>query len=180
MRLRTCAVWAVAIAMGTACHASTFFDQTVRVTHDAFDIGTVISGPFDSVVTAGIEVPSVLGFYSVDVSDANILLNFTQIGTGGTFSGGTFNGFHLFDLNGTIPTLLSVTILSTNVSGLDASRISFDANNVFVNFQGLFVDLASRVSLDVTAVPEPATLGLMGIALAVIGFRRRKLGPRPS
>ena len=90
------------------------------------------------MVGAAVEVPSVVAFYSVDLSDANAYLNFTQVGTDGIFTSAAFNGVHLFDVNGTISTFLSVTVNpATNVVGFNASRISFDANNIYANLQNL-------------------------------------------
>jgi len=174
MRLRALAVLAVGAALSISANATILFGQTVRVTHDAPSIGTPISGPFDAVVGPGLEVPSILGFYSADLSDTNIFLDFTQFpSASAAFSGAAFNGFHLFDLNSTIPTFLSATINSTNVAGLDASRVTFDANNIYINFQGLTVTPSSRVSVDITAVPEPRTLGSIGLVLAALALLRR-------
>lgn len=176
MLFRRLAVLAAVAGLGSPADAATLLGETVRVTHEYPSQGFIFSGggPFDVVVGAGVEVPNVISFYSVDLSDGNAFLNFTQIGAGGTFTAAAFNGVHLFDLNGTIPTFLSVTINpATNVAGFDASHISFDANNIYANFQNLFVNSSSRVSLDITAVPEPGTLESIGLALACLALLRR-------
>ena len=180
MRLRWLALLVAAAAFSSAASATTLYGHTVQVSHDDPVEGTFLSGPFDVVVNDTVEVPSLVGFYSADISDTNIFLDFTQFPvSSGTFTGDTFNGFHLFDVNGTIASFLTVTINNaTNVAGLDASRVSFDADNIYVNFAGLTVTPASRVSLDITVVPEPGTFLLMIPALAIfaaIRFQRRRL-----
>ena len=60
--------------------------------------------------------------------------------------------------------------------GFDASRVTFDADNIWVNWQGLAFDENTIVSLDITgsaAVPEPGTLSLLVLGLLATGLRRR-------
>lgn len=81
-------------------------------------------------------------------------------------------------MNGTIPDFTSVAInAATNMAGFDASRITFDANNIWVNWQGLPYDTNTIVSLDVNGgsdVPEPSTMLLVGLgAVAILASRRR-------
>jgi len=85
------------------------------------------------------------------------------------------NGFRITDVNGTIDDFVGVSINpATNMAGLDASRISFDADNIWVNWQSLSFDPNTIVSLDITAVPEPATAMILGLGLAGLTARRRR------
>jgi hypothetical protein len=92
----------------------------------------------------------------------------------------SFNGFEVYDLNGTIDPFTSVTIDPiSNMAGLDASRISFDADHIWVNWNGLSFDPSTVVRLDVNggAVPEPASwammLGGFGLVGGVLRSRRK-------
>jgi hypothetical protein len=59
--------------------------------------------------------------------------------------------------------------------GLDASDITFDADNIYIDVGGLILDPANYFAINVSFdVPEPAALVLFGIALAGLGFARRK------
>ena len=87
-----------------------------------------------------------------------------------------FNGFRLYDVNGTIAAFTSVTINpSSNLLGLDASRITFDANNIYVNWDGLSVSASTFVTLNISgAVPEPASWALMIAGFGMVGFAARR------
>lgn len=164
-------------AMSNEALAGSLLGQTVRITGE-YGIGSVQVGPTDVVVGAGLEVPPFFwNIYAIDLSDTNILFTFPGTCCGG-FTPGTFNGIHFYDLLGTIDDFTSVSIASSNVSGFNNSRISFDANNIYVNFQSLVPNqTTSAVSLNITtsAAPEPSAWLLMtGGAVTLIAMRRRK------
>jgi len=87
-----------------------------------------------------------------------------------------FNGFRLYDVNGTIPTFTSVTIdPASNMFGFNASRITFDANNIYVNWNGLNYDVNTVVKLNInSAVPEPANWALMIAGFSLVGAAARR------
>lgn len=130
-----------------------------------------------STVGAGTEFSNYAGFFDIDVDDTNITVNQFAIST--RFSSASFNGWVISDLNGTIDDIINVTINSaTNMVGLDSSRLTFDSNSIGINWQGLSFTESTIVSRDIefdsVAVPEPASIALLGLGLAGIGFSRRK------
>lgn len=171
MKLRTLAILTFLVGSSAAIQAGPFLAQTVRITQEYN--GTAYAGPLDVVVGPGVEVASFGGYYSVDLADTNVLLTFL-LGT--QYGGFTFNGFHLTDQVGVIPDFTSVTLASTTLPGFDSSRITFDANNIFVNMAGLTSSTGQIISLDVTAaggtVPEPSSLFLAVAGIGLFALRR--------
>jgi len=132
------------------------------------------------VVGAGVELPGLLSAggdtASMDISDTNILIDFYE-SSYTFFAPEIFNGFRIFDIGATLPSIGSVTIAAaTNMVGFSAANISFDANNIYVNLQGLDFTPSTIVSLDVApgvaAVPEPSTLIAFCAVGVVAGVRR--------
>ena len=169
---------AVAALSAVPAHATVLDGQTVRLTYEFPSLGTVWNGnTHDLLVGPSVEI---FGFpfgdprTDVDFSDTNIYVTYTS---SEDWTATSFNGFRVFDLFGTIPGFLSVTINpATNLAGFDASRITFDADNILVNWQGLAFNTETVVSLDVSAVPEPSTLALIGLGIPglVRAARRRR------
>ena len=70
----------------------------------------------------------------------------------------------------------SVTIdPATNMAGFNASRISFTANQIQVDWQNLSWSPSTVVTLDVNAsTPEPAAITTFALLLAVLCWYKRK------
>lgn len=73
---------------------------------------------------------------------------------------------------------------ASNQPGLTQQRISFDANNIYVNVGGLVLAPEYRFMLDVDfanegEVPEPGSIALLGAAAAGMALARRRRAARP-
>lgn len=99
--------------------------------------------------------------------------------------GVTFNGISFSDLSlGTGYTITGFT-LTTNISGLSSSNVSFAASSVSVNLLGIDPSATTdgtqvgsfQIALQVSAVPEPDSVVLMALGLlsvAAVRAQRRK------
>lgn len=115
---------------------------------------------------------------SIDFSDASIEYILTRPNT--TYTSAAFNGFRFFDLNDTVADIIGVSIdAKTSLPGFDATRVSFNSNEILVNFSGLDASGLSshRILLHVNfvdaSIPEPGVLLLLGAGIAGQVFVRR-------
>jgi hypothetical protein len=93
-----------------------------------------------------------------------------------------FNGYsftNLTFLDG--GSLGSVGLSSSNMAGIVPGDVTFTANSIFINLQGVAEGLNSSpgvftLTLAEAATPEPDTFGLIGVALVGVTFllRRRR------
>jgi hypothetical protein len=132
----------------------------------------VLAGPNNTVVGPGLEFGSYAGLANIDISDTNILITLTL---DAALNNVAFDGFRFFDVNGTIPAITSVTLsAATNYAGFTASRVTFDADTIFVNVENLPGLNGQKISLDLnasTAVPEPGAFVVVGAAFALAAMR---------
>ena len=170
-------------AISAAANAG-FIGKTVQATalFPSLTTPTVTGGPISKVVGPGIEFNNgdFGAFFGPSFDFADTTITITHAAT--SHSAATFNGYKFFDVLGAISTITSVTILSdsTGFFSGDPSRVFFDGNDVFVNFQSL--NFAGQVNPTIvlsvgfagSAVPEPLTIGLFGIGLLGLGLARRK------
>lgn len=175
--IQTCL--AVLFMVTTQAEAGVFSGQTVGYNYLFDEQNIVYFDPGPVAVGAGVELT---GLYfgehaTVDISDSSILIDYFD---SPSWVSASFNGFRVFDINNTLGDITSVTINPiTNMGGLDVSRISFDANNIYVNWQGLSANPNTIVLLDVNGVntvPEPASIAIWGLGAfgSLFAFRRKK------
>lgn len=131
----------------------------------------------DYVVGAGVEVANIAdGMGTLDLSDSNIYVDYTN---SSGWNPAAFNGFIITDIFNSIADFTGVTInAATNLVGFDLSRITFDGNHIWVNWQGLSFDANTVVSLDINGgeVPEPESLALLGLGVLIMvgSLKKRK------
>ena len=170
---------ATAIATAFSAPASALLTgNSVGIQYIFPDITTVYQDLGSNLV--GTDGPTAFpGYFDFSFTDATATASAFQFG--GSWTSTSFNGYRLYDFNNTIAAFTSVTINpASNMVGLDASRITFDANNIYVNWNGLAFAPATIVTLDInggSAVPEPASWAMMigGFGLVGAAMRRRKV-----
>jgi hypothetical protein len=171
--------------LGSLASAMTLDGATIRATAAFPDLTfpTVTAGPVDAIVGAGVEFTDGMftPFFGPSFDFAGNTLTITQALTG--HSAGTFNGYIFNDILNGLSDFSAFSILSdtTGFFSGDPTRISFDANNLYVNFASL--DFANQpearivlgiTTLDAPTVPLPAALPLFAAGLGAMGLLSRR------
>jgi hypothetical protein len=169
---------ALASALAMAAPASAALDLTgltLTTGHFFPNLGSSDDGgPFN--FTVGTSAPVAYGGiadHAIGASTYNINV---YCGVGCFWTGTSFNGFVMSDAFGVAPAFTSATINPlTSYAGFDASRLTFDENNVYVNLQGL--EANGRIVIDINGggvVPEPGTWAMLIVGFGLVGFAARR------
>jgi hypothetical protein len=87
-------------------------------------------------------------YAQLNFTDNQIIVDYSG---SASWSTATFNGFHVVDSLNQLSNITNVTLDSTsNMVGLVGSRVTFDSNNIWVNWNGLPFNANTLVVLDVT------------------------------
>jgi PEP-CTERM motif len=126
-------------------------------------------GPGTSTLCAGFaSAPA-----SIDVDASSI--TYSQFGSPG-FNAAPFNGFLFSDLDFSPASVLTGFVLTTNIIGLTPANVTFGADYIQINLQGLGAgdEVFFNLALETGVVPEPGTLVLLGAGLLGVAAVRRK------
>lgn len=162
----------------TSANAATLDGATIRATAAFPNIpGSTTGGPIDSVVGAGVEFSNGQfgAFFGPTFDFSGSTITITHAAT--AHSAATFNGYIFNDLNNTLGNFTGLSVIS-DTSGFfsgDLSRLFFDADNLFVNFESLNFATAGHqivlgIDMGVSVVPIPATLPLFASGIAIFGL----------
>jgi hypothetical protein len=155
-------------------------------TSSPVDSGSVAAGssivcPGPSALCTPLEyVPGSGATFSVGTSS----ITFTSTGLSGVdFPPGSFDGFEFTGLTFASGKPLSGVSLTTNISGLNSSDITYGSNYVYINLEDLPAQGTFTLNFTSASAPEPGSLVLLLlglIGLLALSWRRRKRTALPA
>ena len=152
-----------------AAHAGWIGDDVT--VESVLGTNTVVSAPAQAV-----PVSAVISNTGYSVGATQISITVASANTFATNS--TFNGLVFTDTSRN-PDIIGVTLDSGTTVTSGTPAFSFTSNSVSVNLSGVTLDPGNAVKVDLSfgTIPEPATLGLLGVGAVAIGLVRRRRGP---
>lgn len=164
-------------AFASVANAGLFDGQQVGFKYYFPDLSSPYGGSANGtyLVGAGIEVANLVdGTGTLDLGGNTITADFPG-GVG--FSSGSFNGFRITDINNTIAAFTSFSIVDSSTLAGGGITLSFDSNNLYVNWQSANFNPGKVVfAVNAAPVPEPETYASLLAGLGLLGAisRRRR------
>lgn len=162
--------------------AGLFDGQTVNYQYYFSDLTApyFTAGNGNYLVDFGTEVSNVVdGYGTMDFSGNSFVISFIH---GSSFSPAPFNGFIISDIFSAMDSFTSFNLIA-NTSMLGTPSLSYDADHLYVNWQGLNFgggNLVFTVNSDTVTtdpIPEPETHAMLIVGLGLVGYtlRRRRI-----
>ena len=160
----------------TALHASTIVGDTVQIRRELPSL-SFINGPFATTVVSGpsdsISLSSANNIF-VNPESSSILFNFGPVvGSGGGYADHRIIVSDIDWFGEPSLTLSSVTATS-DIPGFSPSFVTFDAHSVTLSIRGFNWSGGQSVLVQLTPVPEPATMGLLLVGVSSLFYARRR------
>ena len=116
-----------------------FEGQTINYAYLYPTVSTVyVNNIHDVTVGPDVEVSQLYAeqnIASMDISNDRLLITYVDYAD---WNDTSYNGFRISDSSGTVDDIVGVTVLQDGGNpGFDTTRVTFDANNVYVNWHGL-------------------------------------------
>lgn len=170
-------ILAFALALSTSTASAQLLDgHTLQYQYLLFTSTT----PYDDgaagnyVIGSGVEVSTFL--FDIDVQSNGFTVEFK---IADHWTDVPFNGFRLTDVNDTLPSFTSFSMganngLLTEIFG--PITLTFDADNLYVNWQGTGFQPGTTEFLvnAVAPIPEPETYAMLLAGLGLLGFTVRR------